>query len=256
MLYADDKSKQVQASGLRDGPALKNSSDSSNSDPEFYKCVSEKLGIRAVTGQNTSNILLPVHICATKIMVDPDIGADVDLISASDFKKIYEANPIVKSQIKKPKQKIYALNGEELEVIARIKEAKFTNKNTETFTDLYILQDGIHRHPALLSERTLLNLGMIKYSAEGEFVKKADAKADDVTEKVCRVDVEDKSPLTDLGKIVQKHKKMFKGTGTLKNPESGEPILAHIEMNLDAKPAIQPPRPVPHHPEERTKKKT
>ena len=208
--------------------------------------MSEKLGIRAVTGQNTSNILSPVHIGTNHR----------NLISASDFKKIYEANPIVKSQIKKPKQKIYALNGEELEVIARIKEAKFTNKNTETFTDLYILQDGIHRHPAPLSERTLLNLGMIKYSAEGEFVKKADAKADDVTEKVCRVDVEDKSPLTDLGKIVQKHKKMFKGTGTLKNPESGEPILAHIEMNLDAKPAIQPPRPVPHHPEERTKKKT
>ena len=31
-------------------------------------------------------------------------------------------------------------------------------------------------------------------------MKKADAKADNVTEKVYRVDVEDKSPLTDLGR--------------------------------------------------------
>ena len=46
-------------------------------------------------------------------MVYPDTGVDVDLISVSDFKKIDEANPIAKSQINKPKQKIYALNGEE-----------------------------------------------------------------------------------------------------------------------------------------------
>ena len=65
------------------------------------------------------------------------IRADVDLISASDFKKIYEENPIVKSQIKKPKQTIYAnlretedQNGEqlELEVIARIKELSKADK--------------------------------------------------------------------------------------------------------------------------------
>ena len=45
------------------------------------------------------------------------------------------------------------------------------------------------------------------------------------------------------------------GVNELKNPETGEPILTHIEMNADAKPVIQPPRPVPHHLEERTKKK-
>ncbi|CAB3991936.1 ammonium transporter Rh type A-like isoform X2, partial [Paramuricea clavata] len=39
-----------------------------------------------------------------------DTGADVDLISIKDFKKIHEANPEIKKQIKKPKQKIYALN--------------------------------------------------------------------------------------------------------------------------------------------------
>ena len=165
----NNKSKRVKAAGFRNGPVTDNSSkessDTSDSDPEFYKCVSEKLGIRAVKGQNTSNILLPVHICGTKITVDPDTGADVDLISVSDFKKIYEANPNVKSQIRKPTQKIYALNSEELEVIARIKEAKLINGNAETFTDLCILQEGIHKYP--LSERTLLNLGTIKYSAEG-----------------------------------------------------------------------------------------
>ena len=53
----------------------------------------------------------------------------------------------------------------------------------------------------------------------------------------------------------ERTKKMFHGIGRLKNPETGEPILTHIEMNSDAKPVIQPPRPVPHHLEEKTKKK-
>ena len=44
--------------------------------------------------------------------VDPDTGADVDFIPESDFKKIYEENLATRSQLKKPKQKIYALNGE------------------------------------------------------------------------------------------------------------------------------------------------
>ncbi|CAB4035190.1 Hypothetical predicted protein [Paramuricea clavata] len=187
--------------------------DSSDSDPEFYKCVSEKLGIRAVKGQNTSNILLPVYICGTKIIVDPDACADVDLISVKDFKKIHEANPEIKKQIKKPKQKIYALNGEELEVIATIKDAKLSNKNAEILTDLYVIEDGIHKFP-FLSERTLMNLGMIKYSAEGEFVKKVDARQSNDKERKCKP--EDKVPQEELRKILQKHKKMFQGIGTLR----------------------------------------
>ena len=105
----DSRSKQV-AAGLHGGSMMndfqQDSVDSSESDPEFYKCVSEKLGIRAVKVQNTSNILLPVYICGTKIIVDPDTDADVDLISVKDFKKIHEENPEIKKQIKKPKQKI------------------------------------------------------------------------------------------------------------------------------------------------------
>ena len=247
--------KQVKAAGLGNGPAMRNCrldyDDSTDSDPEFYRCVSEKLGIRAVKGQNISNILLPVYVYETKIIVDPDTGADVDLISGSDFKKIREQNPDIKKHIKKPKRKIYALNGEELQVIATIKDVKLSNKYAETLTDLYVIPDGIDKYP-LLSERTLINLGMIKYSIQGEFVKKVDARRK--KERECKP--EDELPKRELRRILQKHKKMFHGIGTLKNPETGEPILTHIEMNSEPKPVIQPPRPVPpHHLEEKTKKK-
>ena len=85
-------------------------------------------------------------------------------------------------------------------------------------------------------------------------MNKDNPKAENDVEKVCRVDIKDETSPKKLNKILQKHK-MFKGIGTLKDPESGQPILTHVEMNPDAKPVIQPPRPVPHHLEERTKRK-
>jgi hypothetical protein len=39
-------------------------------------------------GKNASNILLPVNICGVKLDIDPDTGADVELISKDDFQKI------------------------------------------------------------------------------------------------------------------------------------------------------------------------
>ena len=80
--------------------------DSSDSDPEFYRCVSEKLGIRAVKGENITNILLPVYVYETKIIVDPDTGAGVDLIPASDFKKIQEQNPDIKKHKETKKEEL------------------------------------------------------------------------------------------------------------------------------------------------------
>ena len=56
--------------------------DSSDSDPEFYRCVSEKLGIRAVKGQNTSNILLPVYVYETKILRRSTNKTQISLLTA------------------------------------------------------------------------------------------------------------------------------------------------------------------------------
>ena len=60
-----------------------------------------------------------------------------------------------------------------------------SNKNAEILTDFYFIEDGIHKFP-LLSERALVDLGMIKYSAEGEFVKKVDARQSDNKGSKCK----------------------------------------------------------------------
>ena len=61
-----------------------------------------------------------------------------------------------------------------------------------------------------------MKLDMIKYSTEGEFVKKVDAKVNDDTKPKCKP--EEKAPQKELRDILQKHKKMFHGIETLKAP--------------------------------------
>lgn len=109
--------------------------------PSLIK-ISEKLDIWTVNGHER---LQTFCYCCT------DTGAHVDIILVSDFKKIHEQNLEIKRHIKKAKKKIYALNGEELEVITTIKDVKISNINGEIFSDPYVIQDGIRKY-SLLSE--------------------------------------------------------------------------------------------------------
>ena len=74
--------------------ALTNYFDTSNSNAEFYKCVSEKLDDKSSKRPKYwQHFVTSSHMRGTKLMVYPDAAADVDLVSTSDFKKITEANP-------------------------------------------------------------------------------------------------------------------------------------------------------------------
>ena len=129
-----------------------------------------KLNVRKVnSGKDASNILLPVNVCGVELDIDPDTGADVDLISKDDFQKIYQQHPDVEKLISVPKEAIRALGGAKLGIICVLKGAKLSNKTVKNLVrDIYVTENGIHNHP-LLSEKTLLELGMVQYSADGEF---------------------------------------------------------------------------------------
>ena len=64
---------------------------------------------REEVGNDASNILLPVTVCGVQLDIDPDNGADVDLISKDDFQKIYQKYPEIPKLITAPKEAIRAL---------------------------------------------------------------------------------------------------------------------------------------------------
>jgi hypothetical protein len=159
--------------------------DTSDSDEDIdIQGARLKLNVRKVnSGKDASNILLPVNVCGVELDIDPDTGADVDLISKDDFQKMYQQHPDDEKLISVPKEAIRGLGGAKLGIICVLKGAKLSNIDNKIVKnlvrDIYVTENGIHNHP-LLSEKTLLELGMVQYSADGEFadqnVKKIEKK--------------------------------------------------------------------------------
>jgi hypothetical protein len=231
--------------------------DTSDSDEDIdIQGARLKLNVRKVnSGKDASNILLPVNVCGVELDIDPDTGADVDLISKDDFQKIYQQHPDVEKLISVPKEAIRALGVAKLGIICVLKGAKLSNKTVKNLVrDIYVTENGFHNHP-LLSEKTLLELGMVQYSADGEFADRNVKKIEKIEGNKSMEDSSEKIGIAEMGKIVSTHKKLFEGIGRFKDLHNGEPILTHIQMKPEAEPAIQPPRVIPHHLREKTKNK-
>ena len=113
-------------------------------------------------------------------------------------------------------------------------------------------ENGIYNHP-LLSEKTLLDLGMVQYSAE--FAEESVKKINKVASDKSMQDSSEKTGIAHMEKIVSTYKKLLEGIGRFKDLYNGEPILTHIQMKPEAEPVIQPPRVIPHHLRERTRNK-
>jgi hypothetical protein len=197
-------------------------------------------------GKDASNILLPVNVCGVELDIDPDTGADVDLISKDDFQKICQQNPDVEKFISVPKEAIRALGGVKVGIICVLKGAKLSIKTVKNLVrDIYVTENGIHNHP-LLSEKTLLELGIVQYSADGELCNRNVKKIEKQESEKSMEDSREKIGIAEMGKIVSTHKKLLEGIGRFKDPHNGEPILTNIQMKPEAEPAIQPPRVIPH----------
>ena len=90
----------------------------------------------------------------------------------------------------------------------------------------------------------MLELGMVQYSADGEF---ADRKIEKVekTENSRKESTEDlmaKKGITAMEKILSTRKKLFEGIGRLRDPHNGELILTHIQMKPEAEHTPPPER--------------
>ena len=207
------KPKESQRSKKFQEVVTKDDTSDSDADIDIQR-ARLKLNVRKVkAGKDASNILLPVKNYGVELDIDPDTGADVDLFSKDDFQKIYKQRPEVEKLISVPKEAIRGLGGAKLGIICVLKGATLSNKTVKNIAkDIYVTENGIHNHP-LLSEKTLLELGMVQYSADGRFAEHSVKKVDKASIK----DSDDKRGGVQE-KIVHIHKKLFEGIGRFKDP--------------------------------------
>lgn len=109
------------------------------------------------------------------------------------------------------------------------------NKNRGTQSKFLVIQ-GKMDSPPLLSKSTLLELGMLKIDPEGTLKETNELRIKTV-----------KTPDDSIEAALSEYSDVFQGIGCFREKSTGKKIEVKLEMEPDAEPVAQKPRPVPYH---------
>ena len=119
------------------------------------------------------------------------------------------------------------------------KDCEFTttlrNKNRGTHSKFLVIQ-GKMDSPPLLSKSTLLELGMLKIDPEGTLKETNELRIKTV-----------KTSDDSIEAALSEYSDVFQGIGCFREKSTGKKIEVKLEMEPDAEPVAQKPRPVPYH---------
>ena len=90
--------------------------------------------------------------------------------------------------------------------------------------------------PPLLSKSTLSELGMLEIDPNGTLKETNELRIKTV-----------KPPTDDIEALLDEYKEVFQGIGCFRDKHTGEKIEVKLEMDPEAIPVAQKPRPVPYH---------
>ena len=137
----------------------------SSDDKEENKNEIKKIRVAKTSRNPEAGIELPVTVNGVGFYVDPDTGADLNLLDESHYRMMKEKNTQMK--LKKVKQKVIAANNTSVPVKGKF-DATMYSKTRKVETEAFVMNGSLDGAP-LLSEATLLDLGCIKYNPEGKF---------------------------------------------------------------------------------------
>ena len=109
------------------------------------------------------------------------------------------------------------------------------NKNRGTQSKFLVIR-GKMDSPPLLCKSTLLELGMLKIDPEGTLKETIELRIKTV-----------KTPDDSIEAALSEYSDVFQGIGCFREKSTGKKIEVRLEMEPDAEPVAQKPRPVPYH---------
>ena len=209
-----------------------NSSESEDSLNEDIARIVQHMNIHRTAQKNTKTNKCEIWINGTKTEVEPDTGADANVMDENQFNELLRATPEIRLQNTKIKLKILT---EDLPVIGEC-DVTLENEMRKTQAKIAIIQGTIDSLP-LLGRQTLEELGMIQFDATGG-LKEPNR---DELQKIHKIQTGNE----DLNKILLQHEERFGGID--KARRDGQDIQIHLPLKEDAKPIAQKPRRVPYH---------
>ena len=209
--------------------------DSTSSDGEYFEQTGKHLQIKHLKKINSREKTLPVHIGNVRTWVEPDTGADVNLMDEHQFKGLNhrstEEVTLQNSNIElHDLQKQLPVKGE-FKTMVRNETCGIVTK--------FIVIEGKMNSPPLLCRQTLLDLGMMKIQPDGSL-----ATPNEFRVKLTRKEGE---PNTEMEKIIKKFDGVFEGIGKIRDIKNNKEFYASFPMKADTTPIAQKPRQIPFY---------
>ena len=175
-----------------------------------------------------------VRICIGDIdaFVERDSGASANVMDEYQFKVLKHRSQEIK-ELQPSRDTLKTLKSD-LTVKGEF-TATLLNKNRGTQSKFLVIQGKMNSSPPL-SKSTLLELGMLKIDPEGRLKETNELRINTV--KTLDVSIE---------AIRSEYSDVFQGIGCFREKNTGKKIKVKLEMETDANPVAQKPRPVPYH---------
>ena len=206
---------------------------SSDSDNEYLQQTAQHTlhqvkKIRSGASQDT----VLIQIGDIDAHVEPDSGASANVMDEYQFNALKHRSQEIK-ELKPTRDTLKTLQSD-LAVKGEF-STTLRNKNRGTKSKFSVIQ-GKMDSPLLLSKNTLLELGMLKIDPEGTFKETNELRIKTV-----------KPPADNIEALLSEYSKVFQGIGCFKDKNTSEKIEVKLEMDPEAIPVAQKPRPVPYH---------
>ena len=208
----------------------------SDSDDEYIYLqeTAQHLGLHQVkkirSGQSQDTVL--IRIGDIDAFVEPDSGASANVMDEYQFKALKHRSKEIKNL--EPSRDTLKTLQSDLTVKGEF-TATLRNKNRGAQGKFLVIQ-GKMDSPPLLSKSTLLELGMLKIDPEGTL-----KEANELRIKTA------KTPDDNIEAVLSEYSDVFQGIGCFREKSTGKKIEVKLEMEPDAEPIAQKPRPVPYH---------
>ena len=197
------------------------------SDTSRDECFVHHLKIHKATSQGIQKTCT-ILINGIETIVEPETGADTNIMDEYQFRKLQTAIP--EMALQESTIKLKALN-HDLPIMGEC-TVKLENQTRAITATIVVVKGKINSLP-LLGRPHLDELGMLKIDETGGLKEPNKAVKK----------IENENP--ELEKILDRYKNLFQGVG--KATRDSQEIQIHLPMKEDAIPIAQKPRCVPYH---------
>ena len=221
----EGKKKKVKQTREMDKTEENDKNDETNSEEEACVYFNRECVIKKAKGKNSEEKTVTVKINDVKVKMEPDSGAEANVMDEYQFRSIQQKDAEVK--LKNSKVKLKTIQGELTtrgEFIATI-----SNQNHQVTTRIIVIAGRMDSEP-LLGRETLLKLGMIRIDPEGRL-------AEPMIKKVQNKDYDN---------LVNRYN-VFEGIGLIRDKVQDKEIFAKFNMKDNVNPVAQKARPVAYY---------